>query len=130
MNKERILALAAHIEQQPHADYSNYDATIGFNMGWTVHPSCGTPCCIAGWATWESLGRPIGAIPARCEPLAAEYLGLDYETGHQLFYPPQEEDRYSVCYSSVTPEQAASVMRELVETGEVNWFPIYEEQQA
>lgn len=122
MNKERILALADLIEKQPHQP--EFDATSGFDMSCT-HRDCGTPACIAGWALWEAQGRPESLVEPPglwgIENNAATYLGLSVPevsqpSGYPLFYPPE-----TYKYEGITPAQAASCLRHLAETGEVDW---------
>jgi hypothetical protein len=120
MNKDRILALATFIEQQPHE--RDWCAPSGFGMGAVLH-TCGTPSCIAGWAGWEAQGRP-DTVKGDAEGDGQEYLGIDGTTANDLFYPKR------LNYLDITPAQAASVMRELAETGEVNWGPVYDAQHA
>lgn len=115
MNRERILELADLIEKQPHV--GTCDAA-GFNMNRFVHP-CGTPCCIAGWATWESLGRPQ-KIEADDDCLideqATQWLGLQDMEAYDLFWMPG-----NLMLENITPSQAARTLRHLAETGEVVW---------
>ena len=115
MRKDRILALADLIEQQPHTDE---DAAEGFTMESITH-DCGTPACIAGWAAWEASGRQsrdLYDIYADVEGQAREFLGIGYSEADVLFYPP-----FPVIYATVTPTEAAATLRHLAETGRVDW---------
>lgn len=129
MNKERILALADLIERQPFAN--EFDAPEGFGMVSAEH-ACGTPSCIAGWAYWEAQGRP--QIINTDYQVAAEYLGLaPPETSwiespaDRLFFPGHPDANVHRAGWNATPAQAATVLRHLAETGEVNWSIILEE---
>ncbi len=120
MNKERILALADLIEKLPKG--SVYGEKSGFDMTDFSH-HCGTPACIGGWARWEHFGRPddiaseIVASQLSYSEVAAGYLGIDLEaTAEELFYPPTIDN-----WQGITPQHAAAVLRNLVETGEVDW---------
>lgn len=116
MNKERILALADLIEKQPHVDYS---ANFGFNMEDYRH-DCGTPSCIAGWATALAHGLNEGNTPiegsAHCTAVA--FLSINSQDGMELFQPrgihPDE-------WGNITPAHAAFTLRHLAETGKVDW---------
>lgn len=115
MNKERILALADLIEQQPHT--TPYDKS-GFDLSSYTH-DCGTPSCIAGWAAWEAAGRPEKLImdPGKIIELAQTYLGLD-EHECDIFCGECGTPRLS----KVTPQTVALLLREFVETEEVPFY--------
>jgi hypothetical protein len=119
MNKERILALADLVEQQPHS------LEFGFNMGELIH-GCGTPSCIAGWAAWEKAGRPEMIVAKEgyaTENEASDWLGLphivespdDNDLSFDLFYP------LGFSFEKITPKHAAFTLRHLAETGKVDW---------
>lgn len=118
MNKERILALAEKIEKLPHRNRE----VGGFTMvSYTrTDGECRTPACIAGHAVFEFDKAQWEILGSRDFPHTADIanylLDLDYNTqGMELFYPT---DRH---WSDITPVQAASVLRHLAETGEVDW---------
>lgn len=106
MNTENILALAAKIETLPQS--TSYHDKHGFYMQVYVH-ECGSPSCIAGWAAHMS-----GRSDENIREIAKEWLGLDWPEADELFlrFPPLE---------LITPAWAASVLRNLVKTGEVRW---------
>lgn len=113
MNKERLLHLAEVIERAPHergkwAESGYFAPLTAFTMElW----HCGSVGCIGGWACkLFNDGNVVGTEEV------APLLGLSFETANTLFYPPNRLD-----YSSITPAQAATVIRHLVETGEVDW---------
>lgn len=99
MNTERILKLADVIEES-----ETYDQTQFF------HP-CGTPGCIAGHAV-TMLGSDEKG-PNTSE-IAREELGLDEVQATALFF---------VWPFTINPtaKQAATVLRHLARTGEVDW---------
>lgn len=103
MNKKRILALADLIE----ANEGDFDMS-----NWTH--SCGTPACIGGWAAWEALDRPSVLPSIFPHGRASSWLDISDEQGDALFIP-------DIWLSAVTASQAATVLRHLAETGEVDW---------
>jgi hypothetical protein len=120
MNKERILALADLIEKQEH---TGLDSKSGFNMGDFTH-YCGTPACIAGWAIAMKLGdlscdvdKEIFISGKSYSSLAGEFLGIGEELHVELFFSSPGE----IPLDEVSPQIAASVLRHLAETGEVDW---------
>jgi hypothetical protein len=116
MNKERIQALADLIEKQPHTDIA--DAT-GFNMDDYRH-QCGTPACIAGWATAMADDNPAGDEPIHGSPhyRATKFLDIGSEVGFHLFQP-QTMSAYQ--WHLITPAQAAATLRHFANTGVVDW---------
>lgn len=115
MNKTRILALADLIEKQPHVEL-NSDS--GFNMR-EYHHRCGTPSCIAGWVNEMSKETNCGGP----EHSAAKYLELDWVTADRLFEPSHLSGYHGGVFGwrDITPQQAATTLRKLAETGEVDW---------
>lgn len=106
MNTERLEMLAAHLEKLPREE---------FNMGtW-----CGTACCIAGHLmSIEGRWRPAHGNCFQWEeyalPVAADLLELSFEDAADLMgCEPHNEN--------ATPQQAASVVRHLKDTGKVEW---------
>ncbi|RUU80484.1 hypothetical protein [Mesorhizobium sp. M7A.F.Ca.MR.362.00.0.0] len=112
MNAERILMLADVIEGLPHGaveDRASEAPLESFNMGkW----HCGTVGCIAGWAAHVFGGQMVD--PAWTGRLV---LGLDSDLADDLFTPPYDYGKYD----KITPKDAAKVLRNLAETGEVDW---------
>lgn len=105
MNVERIRELANVIEVQPH---TRIEDETGFNMRYFEH-DCGSPACIGGWANfiWGK-GREDTSTEAR------GYLGISLEHAESLFFPDFDMDR-------ITPTHAAAVLRNLADTGKVDW---------
>lgn len=110
MNVENILKVADAIENHEIAD-------LGFNMAVIKAPSrnevpdmsghdCGTVACIAGWT--HTL------FPAHSGD-AGFSLGLADDVAESLFLPS------GWLSNTITPQKAAKVLRNLTETGVVNW---------
>lgn len=76
--------------------------------------NCGTPCCIAGWACAEKI--EAGESIASHYVTAAVSLGLSLSKATSLFEPPFHLD-----WDSISPAHAAAVLRNLADTGEVDW---------
>lgn len=110
MNVERIRELADVIEKQPHAPSFGRE---GFCMDTWQHP-CGTPACIGGWAAFAS-GKSL--IHGLIWNDAQDHLGLSDDQSGDLFYP----NNYEGEWSDITPAHAAAVLRNLAETGQVDW---------
>lgn len=109
INRERLLLLADRIERTPHAkrlDESDLTSRPRrFSMKWW---NCGTAACIGGWAEAMFLGKgyhPVSDV--------SEALGLNRKQSDTLFFHETSAD--------ITPEQAASCLRFLAETGKVDW---------
>ena len=114
MNKERILALADHIEGLPHEtrEIDYLARPKAFNMA----EYCGSACCIAGWAVELFDGFsdwPVSLVSGRAKHL----LGIEKQfIAAALFYPFAPH-----ILKQITPQHAAATLRKLVETGEVQW---------
>lgn len=119
MNKDKILELADFIDKLEHVPWI---ADNGFNMGGYCHP-CGTPSCIAGWASYIFTGK---ASLGNSNRVASEILDLPYEKAVDLFLPEEEvlgDGGYKTLeIIDPTPQQAATVLRHLVKTGKVDWL--------
>lgn len=120
MNINRLLELATAIELMPHTDAANpfgrdTEPLKGFNMGvWR----CGSVGCIGGWTNY--LYPPADGRSTSFD--AASQLGLDDVTADELFFPGEAagwNGRWD--YTDVTPAMAATVIRNLVDTGRVDW---------
>ena len=151
MNKERMLQLADFIEKLPeHKFEMNYwisqkvkkenylgeeywktDYAPLNNSKSLVEPlSCGTACCIAGWAAAiENNFKPIAIMQddKSIETRGREWLDLSIEQAQNLFlmnidtvwtyyieqcnfYINEDED----CFSDITNKDAALVIRDIV----------------
>lgn len=119
MNKERLLQLADHIEllllpyQFSMKDWFQEDK------------QCGTVACVAGWATqlWpEEIQHCPGTAKIDYSISAANMLGLDEETAANLFAPvPPTDVQHLSPYFGDRRKDAARVLRQLAETGTVDW---------
>jgi len=117
MNTENILQLADEIERQEHAKTDEMKGW-GFNMAYFRH-DCGTPCCIAGFAA-EHVRRNVGEQVEMITEVARKWLEIDRSTALSLFIPDVLE-RHGVRLSDITPAMAARTLRNLAETGRVEW---------
>ena len=138
MNVERILQLADTVESLEPAyrvtrsrlededgeeltDFTNRFLMSRFRF------ACGSPACIAGWAAW--LANQQKDVPGDTWDRAKKYLELDNEDmALHLFAPSPIDgvvgaDMMATSNSSkfITPNRAAAVLRNLAETGEVDW---------
>jgi hypothetical protein len=114
MNKERILELADIIEAQPHC--FQMGASQGFGMNHFTH-QCGSPSCLGGWAsaTFDP-DYPSFETNHQIAESAENVLDLFEKQARNLFFPEVYEK-----YGHITPAEAAGVLRNLAETGEVVW---------
>jgi hypothetical protein len=121
MNVENILKVADAIEQHSIPD-------LGFNMLWLKSEvggdadrsghNCGTVACVAGWTIALFGSRGDGFMEA------GQHLGLPRSKYRPLFYPGtglDEDEADTHPAWGATPAQAASCLRHLAETGEVDW---------
>ena len=125
MNKERVLKLADDLEA---------DEKFVFDMGSFVDKlddpawyakyapaenipenHCGTACCIAGYVSLVYVD-PLTKSWVMAE-VAQTYLGLTGEQASELF----EVESDDVDLTDITRTQAVATLRNLAETGEVNW---------
>lgn len=108
MNKERLRKLAQRLDKTPREKFD-------------MRTWCGTKCCIAGHALIMARQRrpaydsDLDQWRDTIRPAAAEYLGIDFNTGEDLM------DCDPFGNQSATPKQAAKVIRHLIKTGKVEW---------
>ena len=139
MNKENILKLADIIAAQPYNNNSNDKQ--GFGMAQVFH-TCGTPSCIAGFAvacamvdhkfvnvrldlidhydTEKAFYKMREDEDIDWDNYAADWLGIprtneNKTLASELFMPRD------VIWSLITPLVAATCLRNLAETGKVEW---------
>jgi hypothetical protein len=118
MNKNRLLLLADVIERGK-APEAHPDLTFDMGQFWVggVGAGCGTTACIAGWAVVE-FARDEKLIRApKMADKAQKLLGLDAAQAHELFYAVGRD----VAMWNITPKHAAFTLRNLAETGVVDW---------
>ena len=120
MHEERLWKLADHIEDLPHdcavvTPLPDYDS---FSMGeWLIYGKCGTVGCIAGWAVDLFHDDPENVDNLDVEDEAKRLLGLSDREAYDLFLAGDWDLRLG----RVTPGVAAGVIRDFVETGDVDW---------
>jgi hypothetical protein len=104
---ERCEILASVIEQQPH---TTVDAADGFNMSREWH-TCGTPCCIAGFAAKMLTivdGNPIQRFLGCTGGEALLLYYGDFPTAANPWKEPAED-----YMQQITPAEAAAALRAL-----------------
>ena len=118
MNKKRILELADTIGGLPTVDEDGSNDLApdepAFGMHFIDH-DCGSPSCISGWGghLWP---EDAGSIHIS--------LGLTEKQGLELIAPNNKYAYFSAAIDEprfITSEHAAAVLRNLAETGEVDW---------
>lgn len=102
------------------------DRDTGFDMSRYVHnydTKCQTPSCMAGWAIWDSEGRPeyIKTLWYNCFSTGRNWLGLSGVQAHALFVPWETVSAEPYDTSDIRTDQAIKVLEHLLETGEVDW---------
>jgi hypothetical protein len=142
LNIPRLTELADHLDSLPDEkfDLSNWFSTEpGIplpDIKWDtlVTPGCQTCACIAGETLVLFAPDTPVTLPA-IQPRAAELLGLVYPQSEILFVPSEydqtaedeeDTDRPNVLpqgwsMTDVKPDQAARVIRHLIETQTVDW---------
>ena len=101
-----------------------------FDMSTYIH-DCGTPGCIAGYtlaviAGTNNLHPFLDKAQKTPDAIAADFIGLDNETAHDLFKP---EGIYAYWLATenfcsdemVTADHAVAVIDNLIVTSEVDW---------
>lgn len=133
-NRKNIEKVIRLIEAAPVSD--GFDV-YGFNMMDYCH-DCGTPQCIAGFTDAARLGLgydddvdSAAWEQAKDDHLSidvfdrrAEYLGITRDEVWKLCHP----DQNILPWPDITKEQALSVLRWLMVTGEVDWTVALPEQ--
>lgn len=122
MNVQRILELAAHIEaldpsrfdihvwSEDPADPDRHALTAGI-----IKHDCGTCACIGGWAETLFMPEDFNVSTDGSYINVAQLLGLSDDTAYNLCHP------HDVSWSAVTKDVAVSVLRNLAETGQVDY---------
>jgi hypothetical protein len=127
MNIERLEIIAKWLEAgAPHVD-----GTYGFNMDvFLLHNRqdysgeyCGTAMCIGGAAI-----QFFSKLASNCrnkDARARDLLGLADVEAKKLFYPYTLDRHFKNSrdweWSQIKPQDAAKVIRHLIDTGEVDW---------
>jgi hypothetical protein len=110
MNVDNIKKVLAWLEH-PEPTQPRFDMTYFYD-----EDSCGTVCCIGGYAALLSGNIDDEQLYSG---ISAEYLGLDTHTARQLVYARGARGAHHL--DSITREWAAACVRNLLETGEVDW---------
>lgn len=115
MNIENLKRLADHVDALP---LTPPDADAGFNMSRYTF-ECGTPACLAGHAWAMAINYDPNAVASRHDvnTIATEWLDLDDEEADLLFLNTE----CTLDIARITPQEAATVIRDFIETGEVRW---------
>lgn len=91
---------------------------IHFDMGsWQEHHTCGTSCCVAGFAVIAKRGTDHNLSSEEIERDAKIYLGLTTRQSISLFYPSTEEGNG---FEAQVPD-AIAVLEHLKNTGVADW---------
>lgn len=121
MRTDRILELADFLEGLAANRFDMCVVISGIarhrsTLSVAEHLECGSRACIAGWAVERfAPGTPVGTTQVMDR--AAQLLELDAQTWRELFLP--SVNRFVV--EDFTTLQAADVLRNLAETGRVEW---------
>ena len=141
MNVENIRTLIGVLKTKELAHQCEIKENVdGFEMS-QFYYSCGTPSCIAGWSSFLVDGGKISISEVVVEN-AQEFLGIDRETGFDLFYPSLSADMFGLDdflfegvnsedgwrdsttvldWHEITPQEAIITLEKLIETGKVDW---------
>lgn len=134
MNRQNITAVRDLIASLPDRKFAmdTWIADIADNA-WG-HPmtseaalhSCNTAGCIGGWANalaMRSQERLFLNLPA-----TAEWMGLTFEVGYDLFHPDIPGLHYND--RTITRTEAVMVLDHLLATGDVSWEIVAEARMA
>jgi len=123
LNKERLTEVALWLEAGAPERKFNMNRFLNTDETTPLSNWCGTECCIAGYVVTRFAPEDVVMAEKNgsADHLAGELLDLEPEMADQLFYPKDSHSRQIEDWSAITPEQAGVVVRNLVETGEVDW---------
>lgn len=136
MNIDKLTEIAEWLE----AGAPERDGVVKFNMkNFIVPEGCGTACCIAGAVVQFSSALPFRSSkhfyvesPLSIRDAAESLLGLDYHESEELFYAPSVLEKFedelphgADALDMITPAWAARCIRNLIETGKVDWLGTY-----
>jgi hypothetical protein len=123
-NIQRLIGRLRSPSVEDHFDLSTYiTGRVEEPIGQAIH-QCGSTACIAGHAV--AIANPTlvhnfeltsANYPKGYHQQAQRWLGLTEEQADELFTP----DAYEVKYDRVTPQIAANVLQQLINTGQVTW---------
>lgn len=123
MNKERLTQVAEWLEAGAPERRFNMNRLLDISFATDTTNWCGTECCIAGYVVTRFAPEDVVMMEqnSNADYFAGELLDLEPEKADQLFYPKDSHARQLEDWSAITPQQAATVVRNLVETGDVDW---------
>ena len=124
MYKDRIRILADTIEKLENYDYKTVytGAKPTFTMS-KYYYKCGSPACMSGWA--RSLFAPGSGKDDK------DLLGLSDSMSRDLFLPLNDYVNWRAMKGSagyISARHAAAVLRNLADTGKVDWSVGYEKR--
>lgn len=120
MNKALLTQIAEALEATPGVGQQVPGTNVGFNMRMFRTRGrageCETTCCIGG------LAALLAGVEPTTEPVT-EALGLTQNQADALYYGYNEDDgnKNIEALSTIWPQDAARVVRNLIETGKVVW---------
>jgi hypothetical protein len=119
MNKERLTQVAEWLEAGAPERRFNMNRLLDTETTTDRTNWCGTECCIAGYVVTRFWPEDVvmAEKDGSADTLAGEILDLEPEMADRLFYPRNTVEDWS----AITPEQAALVVRNLLQHGEVDW---------
>lgn len=123
MNKERLTQVAEWLEAGAPERKFNMNRLLNISETTDTVNWCGTECCIAGYVVTKFAPEDVAIVAdsGSADWLAGKLLDLEPETADDLFYPKDSHARQIEDWSAITATQAATVVRHLIETEEVNW---------
>lgn len=127
IHKKRLAILAEWLEaggEAPHIKFGMYTylklLDKNGNETYDKNEACNSICCMAG-ALAQTFGDPstnvlwLSHVGIGISEYARKLVGLDQIEGNALFEPA------GLDFRSITPQQAARVVRHLIATGNVDW---------
>ena len=115
MNRRNIKKLITQLKKTKPVEDSGQPIKMGFNMSDFIY-DCGTPACIAGWATSmsEEVRNFTATGPRDFSWSAAKWMDLDHDwcTSH-LFYPNAWEH-----WEAIEPKHAVKALENILAAGE------------
>lgn len=133
LGKQRIRMLADLIEHEDHV--IGFYAEKGFCMSYVTH-DCGTPSCIVGYAMKAAEADPtFDARPNSVLPhsywIASSYLHGDdcvMSLNHfSRLFDPDTPRHFS--WNLITPAHAATALRNLADTGIIDWSHAWKDRE-
>ena len=123
MRVDRVIVLMGAIQREGAV----------YHQEWFFN-GCGTPCCLAGHATWLARGKPEPEkvveeqLDGRGNPLmdpqveGREWLEIDERMATEMFQPNPFEGNAMDRNHPPTTAEAVDMLAELIRTGRVDWY--------